>query len=133
VLSRDQHTAAQAESWALTELLVGEIKEADTIVLGLPLYNFGAPSSVKTWVGYLIAPGLLIDPETHTGLPGGTRLRRARRARPAVVVADYMKAEPHRGDGETSRSRMVPARSTARAGRQLHPHAAGGRARFAAL
>jgi NAD(P)H-dependent FMN reductase len=65
ILPRDQHTAAHAESWALTEELVSEIKQADTIVLGLPLYNFGAPSSVKAWVDYLIAPGLSIDPETY--------------------------------------------------------------------
>jgi FMN-dependent NADH-azoreductase len=71
ILPPGQHTAAQAESWALTELLVSEIKEADTIVLGLPLYNFGAPSSVKAWVDHLIAPGLTIDPETHAGLLGG--------------------------------------------------------------
>src|SRR5712671_2296032 len=71
MLPPDQHTAAQAESWALTELLVGEVKEADTIVLGLPLYNFGAPSSVKAWVDHLIAPGLSIDPETHAPLLGG--------------------------------------------------------------
>lgn len=71
ILPRDQHTAAQAESWALTESLISEVKEADTIVLGLPLYNFGAPSSVKTWVDHLIALGLSIDPETHTGLLGG--------------------------------------------------------------
>jgi FMN-dependent NADH-azoreductase len=70
-VARGQHTAAQAESWALTEELVNEIKQADTIVLGLPLYNFGAPSSVKTWVDHLIAPGLSIDPETHAGLLGG--------------------------------------------------------------
>jgi FMN-dependent NADH-azoreductase len=69
-LPRDQHSAAQAESWALTEELVSEIKEADTIV-GLPLYNFGAPSSIKAWVDHLIAPGLSIDPETHAGLLGG--------------------------------------------------------------
>jgi FMN-dependent NADH-azoreductase len=71
LVPRDQHTAAQAESWALTELLVREVKEADTIVLGLPLYNFGPPSSVKAWVDHLIAPGLSIDPETHAGLLSG--------------------------------------------------------------
>jgi len=74
MLPRDQHTAAQAESWALSELLVGEVKEAGTIVLGLPLYNFGAPSSVKAWVDRLIALGLSIDPETHAGLLGGRDL-----------------------------------------------------------
>jgi FMN-dependent NADH-azoreductase len=71
MLPRGQHTAAQAESWALTELLISEVKRADTIVLGLPLYNFGAPSSVKAWVDHLLAPGLSIDPETHAGLLGG--------------------------------------------------------------
>jgi FMN-dependent NADH-azoreductase len=67
----EQRTPAQAASWALTEQLVNEIKQADTILLGLPLYNFGAPSSVKTWVDHLIAPGLTIDPETRAGLLGG--------------------------------------------------------------
>jgi FMN-dependent NADH-azoreductase len=64
-------TPAQAASWALTEELVNEIREADTILLGLPLYNFGAPSSVKAWVDHLIAPGLSLDPETKAPLLGG--------------------------------------------------------------
>jgi len=64
-------TPAQAASWALTEELIGEIREADTILLGLPLYNFGAPSSVKAWVDHLIAPGLSVDAETHAPLLGG--------------------------------------------------------------
>jgi FMN-dependent NADH-azoreductase len=64
-------TPAQSGSWALTEELVNEIKEADTIVLGLPLYNFGAPSSVKAWVDHLIARGVSLDPETHAPLLGG--------------------------------------------------------------
>jgi FMN-dependent NADH-azoreductase len=64
-------TPAQAASWALTEELVNEIKEADTILLGLPLYNFGAPSSVKAWVDHLIALGLSLDPGTHAPLLGG--------------------------------------------------------------
>jgi FMN-dependent NADH-azoreductase len=67
----DEHTPAQARSWRLTEELVGEIRDADTILLGLPLYNFGPPSSVKAWVDHLIAYGLSIDPATHEGLLGG--------------------------------------------------------------
>jgi FMN-dependent NADH-azoreductase len=64
-------TPAQAAWWALSEELVNEIKEADTILLGLPLYNYGAPSSVKAWVDHLIAPGLSLDPDTHAPLLGG--------------------------------------------------------------
>ncbi|MEU6410928.1 NAD(P)H-dependent oxidoreductase [Microbispora sp. NPDC046933] len=71
MVPREQHTPAQAASWALTEQLVGEVREADTIVLGLPLYNFGAPSAVKSWVDHLIAPGLSYDPATGEGLLGG--------------------------------------------------------------
>jgi FMN-dependent NADH-azoreductase len=67
----DQHTAEQAASYALTEELVGEIRDADTIILGLPLYNYGPPSTVKAWVDHLIAPGLSIDAATHEGLLGG--------------------------------------------------------------
>jgi FMN-dependent NADH-azoreductase len=67
----DQHTAAQAASWELTRHLIDEVRRADTIVLGLPLYNYGAPSSVKAWVDHLVAPGLSIDPESGTGLLGG--------------------------------------------------------------
>jgi FMN-dependent NADH-azoreductase len=70
----DQHTPAQAASWALTVTLVDEIKQADTILLGLPVYNFGAPSTVKAWVDHLIAPGLSLDAETHAGLLGGRDL-----------------------------------------------------------
>src|ERR1700724_4441933 len=94
ILPPGQHTAAQAESWALTELLIGEIKEADTIVLGLPLYNFGAPRSVTAWVDHLIAPGLSIDPETHAPLLGG---------RDFVVLASrgggYAEGTPREGWG----------------------------------
>ncbi|HEY3467419.1 MAG TPA: NAD(P)H-dependent oxidoreductase [Amycolatopsis sp.] len=66
----EQHTPEQAASWALTQELVGEIKAADTVLLGLPVYNYGAPSSVKAWVDHLIAVGLSVDPETQTGLLG---------------------------------------------------------------
>lgn len=61
-----------ATSPALTAELIGEIKRADTVVLGLPLYNFGPPSTVKAWVDHIVAPGLSIDAETGSGLLGDT-------------------------------------------------------------
>ncbi len=74
MIPADQHSPEQEASWALTAELVGEIADADTIVLGLPLYNFGPPSTIKSWVDHLIAPGLSLDPETHAGLLGGRDL-----------------------------------------------------------
>jgi FMN-dependent NADH-azoreductase len=67
----EQHTPAQAASWELSRQLIDELKRADTVLLGLPLYNFGAPSSVKAWVDHILAGGLSYDPETGTGLLGG--------------------------------------------------------------
>jgi FMN-dependent NADH-azoreductase len=67
----EQHTPAEAVSWELTKELIEEILAADTILLGLPLYNFGPPSSVKSWVDHLIARGLSIDAATMTGMLGG--------------------------------------------------------------
>ena len=66
----DERTPEQNESWNLTELLIQEVAAADTIVLGLPVYNFGAPSSVKAWVDHLVAPGLSLN-EANEGLLGG--------------------------------------------------------------
>jgi FMN-dependent NADH-azoreductase len=71
MIPADQRNAAQAASWALSEQLVEEIRAADTVLLGLPVYNFGAPSSVKAWVDHVIAQGLSIDPATGEGLLGG--------------------------------------------------------------
>ena len=70
----DARTPAQAASYALTVELIDEIRAADTIVLGLPVYNFGAPSTIKSWVDHLIAPGLSLDPATSEGLLGGREL-----------------------------------------------------------
>jgi FMN-dependent NADH-azoreductase len=67
----EQHTPAQAASWELSRELVEEIKAADAVLLGLPLYNYAAPSSVKAWVDHVIAQGIAFDPATGTGLLGG--------------------------------------------------------------
>jgi FMN-dependent NADH-azoreductase len=71
MVSPDQHTPEQAASWSLTLELIDEVRTADVILLGLPLYNFGAPSTVKAWVDHLIAYGVSVDPETGEGLLGG--------------------------------------------------------------
>src|SRR3979409_1458171 len=69
-----EHTPAQATSWALTKQLIDDVRRADTILLGLPVYNFGAPSTVKAWVDHLVALGLSVDPATQEGLLGGRDL-----------------------------------------------------------
>lgn len=66
-----EHDEHQAASWELSRRLTDEVKAADVVLLGLPVYNFGAPSTVKAWVDHLVAPGLSLDSETGAGLLGG--------------------------------------------------------------
>lgn len=74
MLPPQDHTPAQAASYARSVAMIEEIKQADTVLLGLPLYNFGPPSVVKAWVDRIVVPGVSFDPATRRGLLGGTEL-----------------------------------------------------------
>jgi FMN-dependent NADH-azoreductase len=49
---------AQAAARALSEKLVDELKAADVLVIGAPMYNFGIPTSLKAWFDYVLHPGI---------------------------------------------------------------------------
>jgi len=72
LVAESDRTAAQRDARVLTETLVREVLTADTIVVGMPLYNFGVPSTLKAWVDRIVVPGLTIG-ETG-GLLGGRRV-----------------------------------------------------------
>ncbi|MHB8689811.1 MAG: FMN-dependent NADH-azoreductase [Solirubrobacteraceae bacterium] len=70
----EDRTAEQREARALTEALAGEVLAADEIVIGVPLYNFGPPSTLKAWIDRIVALGLTIDPVGAGGLAGGRKV-----------------------------------------------------------
>ncbi len=37
--------------------LIDEVRRADVLVLGAPLYNYGLPASLKAWIDQIIRPG----------------------------------------------------------------------------
>ncbi len=45
-----QRSADQKQVLAFSDELVGELKAADVLVIGLPIYNFGVPAAMKAWV-----------------------------------------------------------------------------------
>jgi FMN-dependent NADH-azoreductase len=45
-----ERDSAQREALARSDELVAEIKAADTLVIGLPIYNFGVPAALKAWI-----------------------------------------------------------------------------------
>ena len=50
--------AAQSQALALSDQLVAELQAADTIVFGLPVYNFSVPASLKAWIDLIARAGV---------------------------------------------------------------------------
>lgn len=53
----DSRTAAQNAALALSDRLVEELEAADTIVIGVPIYNFGIPAALKAWIDLVARAG----------------------------------------------------------------------------
>ncbi|MEU4766979.1 NAD(P)H-dependent oxidoreductase [Actinosynnema sp. NPDC023794] len=58
----------------LERRLIAEVKAADTVLLGVPMYNFGLPSSLKAWLDWIIVPELMADQQTGEGVLTGKRI-----------------------------------------------------------
>ena len=65
----DQRTPAQAARAALDDALIAEIKAHDTIVLGVPMYNFGVSVQLKNWIDAIAKAGVTFQ-YTDTGPVG---------------------------------------------------------------
>ena len=53
----DQRSAELQQAVALSDTAVAEIKAADIIVLGVPMWNFGIPSALKAWIDHIARAG----------------------------------------------------------------------------
>jgi NAD(P)H-dependent FMN reductase len=51
----------QTAARALSDELIAEIKAADTLVVGAPVYNFGIASTLKTWFDYVLRAGIIFQ------------------------------------------------------------------------
>ncbi|MFI8961584.1 FMN-dependent NADH-azoreductase [Streptomyces sp. NPDC053493] len=57
---------------ALSEALTAEVRAASTIVLGVPMYNYAIPSTVKAWLDRLVTPAHMVAPDGGPGPLSGT-------------------------------------------------------------
>jgi FMN-dependent NADH-azoreductase len=53
-----QRTPEQAARVALDDALIAELKAADVVVLGVPMYNFGVPTQLKNWIDAVARAGV---------------------------------------------------------------------------
>jgi FMN-dependent NADH-azoreductase len=75
----EQRTPEQAAAYALRHELVDEVLAADALLLTVPMYNWGVPSTFKAWLDQIILIGYTASREGTPPLAG----------RPATVVLSY--------------------------------------------
>ena len=54
----EQRSPEQAARVALDDALIAQLQSADAIVLGVPMYNFGVPVQLKTWIDAIARAGV---------------------------------------------------------------------------
>jgi FMN-dependent NADH-azoreductase len=82
-----ERTAEQRSVLAFSDALISELKNSDTVVIGLPIYNFNVPAAFKAWIDQVARAnvtfrhanngpeGLLEDKKTYVIISsGGTKL-----------------------------------------------------------
>lgn len=53
----EQRTVEQTKLLAFSDTLIDELFAADTIVIAVPMHNFGPPSTIKAWIDHVARVG----------------------------------------------------------------------------
>ncbi|MFD8757045.1 FMN-dependent NADH-azoreductase [Kitasatospora sp. NPDC059577] len=64
----------ETREWALSRPLIDELRTADTLLLGSPMYNFTVSTGLKAWIDRVSFPGAYLDPDTGERLLRDTRV-----------------------------------------------------------
>jgi len=54
---KEMRSAEQQAIVAYSDALIEELRRAEVIVIGLPMYNFGVPSQLKAWIDHIARAG----------------------------------------------------------------------------
>ncbi|RAH99933.1 FMN-dependent NADH-azoreductase [Acuticoccus sediminis] len=52
-----ESTAEEAAARALSDTLIDELRAADLVVIGVPMYNFGVPTVLRSWFDHVLRAG----------------------------------------------------------------------------
>lgn len=53
----ESHSPEMTEAIKHSDNAIAELKDADTIVIDVPMYNFGIPSTLKSWIDHIARAG----------------------------------------------------------------------------
>jgi FMN-dependent NADH-azoreductase len=51
-------SSQEREAQALSDAIVGEVQDADILVIGAPMYNFSIPTTLRAYFDHLLRPGV---------------------------------------------------------------------------
>jgi len=74
--SNDSDSETFQQHLALSNTLIQELMDTDTLVLSAPMYNFGVPAVLKQWIDYVCRAGLTFK-YGEQGPVGLTNIKRA--------------------------------------------------------
>jgi FMN-dependent NADH-azoreductase len=55
-------TPAQASAWDIVEPLLTELRAADIVLIGTPMYNYSIPAALKAWLDQVTFPRMSLAP-----------------------------------------------------------------------
>jgi FMN-dependent NADH-azoreductase len=65
----EEQSAAEQAALSRSNLLTGEVLDADVLALAAPMYNFAIPSTLKSWLDHVLRAGVTFT-YTETGPKG---------------------------------------------------------------
>lgn len=57
----NERTEAQHTLAKISDTYIAQVKRADTIIIGMPMYNFGVPSTFKAWADRVARAGVTFE------------------------------------------------------------------------
>ncbi len=57
----EKRSPAQQAAAAISDSLIAELKQADIVAIGLPMYNFTVPSTFKAWMDHVARAGVTFE------------------------------------------------------------------------
>lgn len=69
-------SAEQLQRLVSSDTLISEVQDADIVVIGMPIYNFGMPASLKAWIDQIARAKVTFE-YTETGPVGLLNGKRA--------------------------------------------------------
>jgi FMN-dependent NADH-azoreductase len=94
----DVQSPEAAEAIRVSDELIAELRAADHIVIGTPMYNFSIPASLKAYIDHIVRVGVTVSADNIgllTGKKATVILASGGDYRPGSPVEDYNQASKY--------------------------------------